>query len=111
MIVDIHHPEVRKDNPVISLAFSGILILLFFAFAWYSWPVGFSLGAIPGAGYLFLATYLTILAIIVLFWIGGIGSLKLNLINTLFALTLLFPLTLYALDVGLCPQRCQVGPG
>jgi len=55
-------------------------------------------------GFLFALNYLVILAIIVAFWV------EVNLVNTLWILLAVSPITLFTMNKGLTPENCHV-PG
>lgn len=52
---------------------------------------------------MFCLNYLLVLGIIVAFWI------KINLVNTLWILAALSPVTLFSMNWGLVPEDCQIG--
>lgn len=54
------------------------------------------------SGVIFSLNYLVIIGIIVAFWI------KVNLINTLWILLAVTPVTLFTMNKGLSPQDCHI---
>jgi hypothetical protein len=53
-------------------------------------------------GLIFLLNYLGILGIIVAFWV------KVNLVNTLWTLLAVSPITLFTMNMGLNPENCFI---
>ena len=53
-------------------------------------------------GFIFLLNYLGIIGIIVAFW------LKVNLVNTLWTLLAVSPVTIFTMNMGLTPENCYV---
>lgn len=53
-------------------------------------------------GLLFTLNYMGIIAIIVAFWV------KINLVNTLWILLAVAPVTLFTMNKGLTPENCHV---
>ena len=101
-ITNYFPPEEEPKGALIPLVFSAILGFLFLRFVGSLYGNGSNLSLISFSGVVFAANYLLILAIIVAFW------LKINLVNTLWILAALTPVTLFTMNKGLTPENCHI---
>lgn len=101
-ITNYFPPEEEPKGALIPLVFSAILGFLFLRFVGSLYGNGANLSLISFSGVVFAANYLLILAIIVAFW------LKINLVNTLWILAALTPVTLFTMNKGLTPENCHI---
>ena len=107
-ITNYFPPEPEAKSPIIPLAFCGLLGFMLFTFFVNLYTNGANFGNLSFFGLIFLGNYLLILLILVAFWIGDIGLIKLNLVNTLWILAALTPVTLFTMNYGLTPDNCMV---
>jgi len=96
-ITNYFPPEEEPKGALIPLIFSAIMIGYFFNFVGQLYSNGANLSMISFSGFIFSLNYLVILGIIVAFWI------KVNLINTLWILLAVTPVTLFTMNKGLSP--------
>ena len=101
-ITNYFPPEEEPKGPLVPLVFSGVLGFLFLRFVGSLYGNGANLSLLSFSGVIFAANYLLILAIIVAFW------LKINLVNTLWILLALSPITLFTMNKGLTPENCHI---
>ena len=101
-ITNYFPPEEVEKGAMIPLVFSGILGFLFLKFVGTLYGNGANLSLLSFSGFIFALNYMLILAIIVAFW------LKINLVNTLWILAALSPITLFTMNKGLTPENCHI---
>ena len=102
VITNYFPPEEESKGSVVPFAFCGILGLLFFNFFGSLFSNQANLKNMSFFGMLFVLNYLLILGVIVAFWI------QVNLVNTLWILAALAPVTLFTMNKGLTPENCHV---
>lgn len=98
-----YFPEEQEEKaPFVPLVFSALIgsLLLFYVTKVYENQA--NLSNITFWGFLFTLNYLVVLFVIVAFWI------QVNLINTLWILLALTPVTLLTMNYGLTPESCHV---
>jgi hypothetical protein len=101
-IVNYFPPSEAPKQPTIPLVFCGILVILVVTFIVSVTANSGNLNNLSFSGCLFVINYLLILGVIVAFWI------KVNLVNTLWILVALAPVTLFTMNVGINAESCQV---
>ena len=104
VILNYFPPEDEEKSSVIPLIFSCIIAVVFLWFVISIYSNGSNLSNMTIWGFLFTLTYMAIILIIVAFWI------QINLINTLWMLLAMTPITLFMMNKGLTPDNCQIPP-
>ena len=103
-ITNYFPPEEPAKGAAIPLAFCAALLCLLGFFLKQMASNHANLTNLSFWGLVFAVNYLGILAIIVAFWI------EVNLVNTLWILLAVSPITLFTMNKGLTPENCHV-PG
>jgi len=101
-ITNYFPPEEEAKNSMLPLAFCGVLVVLFLNYVGQLTANKVNLNGMSFGGFLFMMNYLLILGVIVAFWI------EINLVNTLWILLALSPVTLWTMNSGLTPDNCHV---
>lgn len=101
-ITNYFPPEEEQKGALIPFIFSAIMIGYFLHFVGQLYSNGANLSMMTFSGMIFSLNYLVILGIIVAFWI------KVNLINTLWILLAVTPVTLFTMNKGLSPEECHI---
>lgn len=101
-IINIFDPQPPAKSAIIPLALSAVMIGLFVVYFGGLYTNGSNLSSFSFWGVLFTLNYLAILAIIVAFWIS------INLINTLWTLLFLAPVTLFLMNMALTADNCHI---
>lgn len=109
-IINYFPPEPEAPSPVFPMAFTGLILLMFFWFFSQLFQNGANLGNLSFSGLLFLLNFAVILLILIFFWFGQFGPFKLNLVITLWLLAAATPITLLTMNYGLTPENCFVSP-
>ena len=102
IITNYFPPEPEAKGATIPLVFSGLLTFGLFVFIGSLYNNGANLSKLGGAGLLFLLNYLAIYGVIVAFWI------EINLVNTLWILVGMTPVTLFTMHIGLREEDCEI---
>jgi hypothetical protein len=103
-ITNYFPPEEPQKQPTVPLAFSGVLVVMFLIFVGQVFANQGNLTNLTFFGLLFVLNYLLVLGVIVAFWI------EINLVNTLWILLALSPITLVTMNAGLVPELCEIQP-
>ena len=101
-ITNYFPPEEEQKGALIPMVFSAVVVGLFLHFVGNLYSNGANLSMLSFSGFIFSLNYLLILAIIVAFWI------KINLVNTLWILLAVTPVTLFTMNKGLTPDNCHI---
>ena len=102
-ITNYFPPEEPKKDSLIPSLFTGFLLIQFLYFLKEVYVTNHSnFNNLSFWGAIFCLNYLSILGVIVAFWI------KVNLVNTLWILLALAPVTLLTMNWGLTPKNCHV---
>jgi hypothetical protein len=101
-IINIFEAEKPAKSPVVPMAISALTVGLFFHFFVKLYSNGSNLSAFSFWGLIFSLNFLGILGMIVAFWI------KINLVNTLWILLFLSPITLFTMNKGLTADNCHI---
>ena len=81
---------------------SGASLLLFVVYFLQLFANGANLSNISFWGFMFTVNYLAVLGVIVAFWI------EINLVNTLWILLAISPVTVFTMNMGLDGENCHV---
>lgn len=108
LITNYFPPEPPAQSPIIPLAFSGLLLFMFFVYFVQLYANGANFGNMSFFGLLFMINYGAVLLFICAFWIGSLGPYKLNLVIALWVLAAAAPVTLLMMNYGLTPENCYV---
>ena len=84
------------------LAFSAVIGLLFVVYTGQLFATGANLSNLSVWGLIFALNTLGVLGVIIAFWI------EVNLVNTLWILLGLSPVTLFVMNKGLTPANCHI---
>mmetsp|Transcript_17492 Transcript_17492/g.29448 ORF Transcript_17492/g.29448 Transcript_17492/m.29448 type:complete len:173 (+) Transcript_17492:1693-2211(+) len=101
-IINYFPPEEPAKGALVPLVFCGMLATLFLYFLGQIFGNGSNLKNMSFGGMLFSLNYLAIMGVIVAFWI------EINLVNTLWILAALTPVTLFTMNLGLTPENCHI---
>lgn len=101
-ITNYFPPEEKQKGAMIPMAFSAVIVGLFLHFMGSMYGNNANLSNITFGGFIFSMNYILILLIIIAFWI------KINLVNTLWILLAVTPVTLYTMNLGLTPSNCHI---
>ena len=101
-IINIFEPEQPKKSPIIPLVASAGVIVIFFWFFGQLYTIGANLNSFSFWGLLFSLNYFAVLMVIVAFWI------EINLVNTLWIMLALSPVTLFTMNQGLTADNCHI---
>ena len=101
-IVNYFPPEEPEKGAFIPLVFSGALGFMLFVYFTQLYTNSANMSNLSFWGLLFIVNYLAILGVIVAFWF------KINLVNTLWILIALAPVTLFMMNKGLTPDNCHI---
>lgn len=101
-ITNYFPPEPEAKGATIPLIFSGILVVGFLVFCSSVFSNHANLNNISVGGLVFIVNYLAIYVVIIAFWI------EINLVNTLWILLGLAPITLGTMHMGLTKEGCEV---
>lgn len=101
-IVNYFPPEEPEKGAFIPLAFSGAIVFALLVYASQLYANSANFENLSFWGIMFILNYLAILGVIVAFW------LKVNLVNTLWILLALAPVTLFMMNKGLTPDNCHI---
>ena len=101
-ITNYFPPEEPEKGATVPLVFTVVIVSLFFYYMGQIYGSHANLSMMSFWGFIFILNYVAILAIIVAFW------LKVNLVNTLWILLAVTPVTLFTMNKGLTPENCHV---
>ena len=101
-ITNYFPPEEPSKGALIPLLFSAVTVGLFLHFMGSMYGNSANLSNMTFGGFIFSLNYIVILLIIVAFWI------KINLVNTLWIMLAVTPVTLYTMNIGLTPKNCHI---
>lgn len=101
-ITNYFPPEEPEKGSLIPLVFSVGIVSLFLYYVGQIYSCQANMSKLSFWGSVFTLNYMGILAIIVAFWI------KVNLVNTLWILLAVAPVTLFTMNKGLTPENCHV---
>lgn len=101
-ITNYFPPEEPEKGSLIPLVFSVGIVTLFLYYVGQIYSCQANMSKLSFWGSVFTLNYMGILAIIVAFWI------KVNLVNTLWILLAVAPVTLFTMNKGLTPENCHV---
>lgn len=101
-ITNYFPPEEAEKGAAIPLAFSAAIIGLLVYYVGHLYGNQANLSNLSFWGSVFTLNYILILVIIVAFWI------KINLVNTLWILLAVSPVTLFTMNQGLTPANCHI---
>lgn len=101
-ITNYFPPEPTPKGALIPLIFSGLIVAIFLYYFQTITQLQANLSNMSFWGILFAGNYVLILLVIVAFWV------KINLINTLWILLALSPVTLFTMNKGLTPENCHI---
>lgn len=102
VITNYFPPEEAGKGAAIPLAFSAALVGLLGHFVLQICSNHANWSKLSFWGFVFTLNYLLILGIIVAFWI------EINLVNTLWILLAVSPVTLFTMNKGLTPENCHI---
>lgn len=101
-ITNYFPPEEPPKGAAIPLVFTIMMVALFLYYVGEIYGNSGNLKLLSFWGFIFTLNYIGILAIIVAFWV------KINLVNTLWILLAVAPVTLFTMNKGLNPENCHV---
>ena len=101
-ITNYFPPEPEAKGAAIPLLFSGILVAGFLVWCSSVFSNSANLSNLSAGGLVFIVNYLLIYVVIIAFWI------EINLVNTLWILLGLAPITLGTMHMGLTKEGCEV---
>lgn len=101
-IINIFDEPPPQKNPILPLLVSAIIVGMLLMFMHKLIANGANHNNFSGWGFLFTVNYLVIYLVIIAFWF------KINLINTLWFLLALTPLTLFTMNKGLTADNCHI---
>ena len=107
-IVNYFPPEPPAKGATIPLFFSALLVGGLLVFIGSIFTNRANLSGLTFFGFIFMLTYIAVYGIIVVFWIGKIGDFQINLVNTLWIMVGLVPLTMMMMHLGLPEEKCEV---
>jgi hypothetical protein len=102
-IINIFDEPPAEKGSAVPLAFSLLILAGLLNFVVKTYKEGSNLTNFSFWGLLFSLNYLLVIFVIVAFW------LKINLINTLWILVALTPVTLFTMNMGLNADNCHIG--
>lgn len=103
IITNYFPPEEPAKSPAVPIAFSVILLAAFGRYFLSLVSIKTNLTNITFWGLVFTVNYFLVLCIIMAFWI------KINLVNTLWILVVVIPITIFTMNKGIDPKHCTVG--
>ena len=101
-ITNYFPPEEAQKGSIIPIIFALAISGLAFYYVSQVYTHQGNLNNMSFWGSIFVANYLLILLVIVAFWV------KVNLVNTLWILLALSPITIYVMNRGLTPENCHI---
>ena len=107
-IVNYFPPEPPAKGATIPVFFSCLLVAGLLVFISSIFNNKANLSGLTFFGLIFMLTYMAVYGVIVVFWIGKIGDFQINLVNTLWIMVGLVPLTLVMMNLGVPEEKCEV---
>lgn len=104
-ITNYFPPEEQEKGATVPLAFSGLIAFIGLIFVGKLFGNKANLSNISFWGALFTLNYMAIIGIIVAFWINCF-----NLVNCLWILLAVSPVTFILMNKGLTPENCHISP-
>ena len=101
-ITNYFPPEEPEKGALVPLVATVMIVSLFLYYVGQIYACQANLSKLSFWGFVFTLNYIGILAIIVAFWV------EINLVNTLWILLAVTPVTLFTMNKGLTPENCHV---